>query len=48
VPLSDEPGAVVPQTNLVGTTDDLISDIRPWAPNPTDDGVTLVAEVLKI
>jgi Xaa-Pro dipeptidase len=49
VPLAGEPCAVVPQTNLVGmrrTT--WVSDIRTWAaPNPTDDGVTLLAEVLK-
>jgi Xaa-Pro dipeptidase len=49
VPLDGEPCAVVPRTNLIGMQrTSWVSDIRTWvAPNPTDEGVTLVAEALR-
>lgn len=48
VPASGDPIAVIPSIGaaLMGQT--WISDIRTWAaPNPTDDGVTLLADTLR-
>jgi Xaa-Pro aminopeptidase len=49
LPLSGEPCAIVPKTNVDGmrrTT--WVRDIRSWvAPNPEDDGLSLVAEAMR-
>jgi len=49
LPLEGEPVAVVPRTNLIGMRHtSWVDDIRTWvAPNPEDDGVSLVAEALR-
>jgi Xaa-Pro aminopeptidase len=49
LPLDDEPTVVVPETGLVGIkTTSWVSQIKTWpSPRPSDDGVTLVADVLK-
>src|SRR5260370_24749219 len=49
LPLVGEPCAIVPKTNVDGMGQtSWIRDIRSWiAPNPIDDGVSLVAAALR-
>lgn len=48
VPLDGAPIAVIPEIGIAGMKDTWVEDIRTWpAPRPGDDGVSLVADVLK-
>jgi Xaa-Pro aminopeptidase len=49
LPLSGEPCAIVPKTNVEGMRKTTwVKDIRSWiAPNPEDDGVSLVVEAMQ-
>lgn len=47
VPATGKPIAVIPEIGASGMADTWISDIYTWAaPNPSDDGISLVAKVL--
>jgi len=47
VPAAGKPIAVIPEIGASGMADTWISDIYTWAaPNPSDDGISLVAKVL--